>query len=54
MERLSKFISRCGIASRRKSEEIILSGMVKVNNDIVLEPHYSVDYTKDIVTIDIM
>ncbi|MCX5806876.1 MAG: pseudouridine synthase [Proteobacteria bacterium] len=52
MERLSKFISRCGIASRRKSEEIILSGMVKVNNDIVLEPQYSVDYTKDIVTID--
>jgi 23S rRNA pseudouridine2605 synthase len=52
MERLSKFISRCGIASRRKSEEIILSGIVKVNDNIILEPQYNVDYTKDIVTID--
>jgi 23S rRNA pseudouridine2605 synthase len=52
MERLSKFISRCGVASRRKSEDIILSGIVKVNNNIVTEPQYSVDFTKDIVTIN--
>ncbi|MBQ1506834.1 MAG: rRNA pseudouridine synthase [Ruminococcus sp.] len=29
--RLQKFISQCGIASRRKAEELILGGHVKVN-----------------------
>ena len=29
--RLQKFISQCGIASRRKAEEMILNGSVKVN-----------------------
>lgn len=29
--RLQKFISRCGIASRRKAEELILQGKVKIN-----------------------
>ncbi|MDO4830415.1 MAG: pseudouridine synthase [Clostridia bacterium] len=29
--RLQKFISQCGIASRRKAEELILNGSVKVN-----------------------
>ncbi|HCA04405.1 MAG TPA: pseudouridine synthase [Ruminococcaceae bacterium] len=29
--RLQKFISQCGIASRRKAEELILQGRVKVN-----------------------
>ena len=29
--RLQKFLSECGVASRRKSEELIESGAVKVN-----------------------
>ena len=29
--RLQKFISQCGVASRRKAEELILQGKVKVN-----------------------
>ena len=29
--RLQKFIAQCGIASRRKAEELILQGKVKVN-----------------------
>ncbi len=29
--RLQKFISQCGVASRRKAEELILQGSVKVN-----------------------
>ena len=29
--RLQKYISQCGIASRRKAEELILAGHVKVN-----------------------
>lgn len=35
MERLQKFISECGIASRRKAEELILAGKVKVNGETV-------------------
>lgn len=35
MERLQKYISECGIASRRKTEELILAGKVKVNGEIV-------------------
>ena len=29
--RLQKFLAQCGIASRRKAEELILQGKVKVN-----------------------
>ena len=35
MERLQKFLSECGVASRRKSEELIVNGKVKVNGVIV-------------------
>ncbi|MDD6272853.1 MAG: pseudouridine synthase [bacterium] len=37
MERLQKYLSACGVASRRKSEELILNGKVKVNGVIVCE-----------------
>ena len=37
MERLQKYMSECGIASRRKSEELILAGKVSVNGEIVKE-----------------
>lgn len=37
MERLQKYLSSCGIASRRKSEELILAGKVKVNGKTVRE-----------------
>ena len=30
MERLQKFLSECGVASRRKSEELILKGKVSI------------------------
>ncbi len=30
-ERLQKIIAKCGVASRRKAEELILEGLVKVN-----------------------
>lgn len=35
MERLQKFLSECGVASRRKSEELIVSGKVKINGKVV-------------------
>ncbi len=33
-ERLQKFLSECSVASRRKSEELIREGKVKVNGRI--------------------
>jgi len=36
-ERLQKYMASCGVASRRKCEEIILSGKVKVNGTIINE-----------------
>ena len=37
MERLQKVMASCGIASRRKAEEMITKGLVKVNGNIVTE-----------------
>jgi len=36
-ERLHKYLARCGIASRRKCEELIAAGRVTVNDMIVVE-----------------
>ena len=36
-ERLQKYLARCGIASRRKCEELILQGKIKVNGNVVTE-----------------
>ncbi len=47
MIRLQKFLADCGICSRRKAEEYILSGKVKVNNNIVTELGTKVDEIKD-------
>ena len=35
MERLNKFIASCGICSRRKADELIQSGRIKVNGEVV-------------------
>lgn len=43
MERLQKYLSSCGIASRRKSEELILEGKVKVNNEIITTLGYKIN-----------
>jgi len=51
-ERLSKYLSNSGIASRRKCDDIIISGRVKVNDITVLEPFYRVLPNKDNVTVD--
>lgn len=50
--RLQKFMAQCGIASRRKSEEIIISKRVKVNGKIITELGYKIDPLHDIVTVD--
>ncbi len=43
MERLQKFIASSGLTSRRKAEELITSGKVKVNGKIVTELGTKVD-----------
>ena len=37
MERLQKVIAHAGVASRRKAEQLILDGKVKVNDKVVRE-----------------
>lgn len=50
--RINKYIASCGVASRRKAEEIILDRRVKVNGEIVSELSFNIDENKDIVEID--
>ena len=50
--RLNAFLAACGVASRRKAENIILSGRVQVNGKIVLAPFFQVDTSNDTVTLD--
>jgi 23S rRNA pseudouridine2605 synthase len=40
--RLQKYMAKSGVASRRKSEEIITAGRVKVNGIVVKEMGYIV------------
>ena len=51
MERLQKYLSTCGVASRRKSEELIIQGKVKVNGKVVNELGFK-DNDNDNITVD--
>ncbi|MBE6054791.1 MAG: rRNA pseudouridine synthase [Clostridium sartagoforme] len=51
-ERLQKYMARCGVASRRKCEELILSGKVKVNDKIINELGVKINLDVDIVFYD--
>ena len=51
-ERLQKFIAKQGICSRRKAEEYITSGRIKVNGNTVIELGTKINSAKDIVEID--
>ena len=50
-ERLQKLLSRCGAASRRKAEELILAGRVRVNGNTA---HLgdSADASEDVIELD--
>lgn len=50
--RLNKYISECGIASRRKSDELISNGRVSVNGSIILELGTKIDTDIDEISID--
>lgn len=50
-ERLQKFMASCGVASRRKCEELIINGSVRVNESIVTNLGFKVDPDKDRVYV---
>lgn len=50
--RLQKFISRAGYCSRRHAEELILSGKVTVNGQIVTQLGTKIDPEKDRVEVE--
>ena len=50
--RINKYIASCGVASRRKAEELILNKKVKVNGNIIEELSYQVNEEIDIVEVD--
>ena len=52
IERLQKFLANSGVASRRKCEELILAGRVKVNGETVKELGRKIDSDKDVIEFD--
>ncbi|KIL38200.1 RNA pseudouridine synthase [Gordoniibacillus kamchatkensis] len=52
MERLQKVLAEAGVASRRKSEELIASGRVEVNGQTVTALGVKVDPAKDVIKVD--
>ncbi len=51
-ERLQKYMASCGVASRRKCEDIILEGRVKVNGIKIKELGTKIIRDKDIIKVD--
>jgi 23S rRNA pseudouridine2605 synthase len=52
MMRLQQFIAKCGVTSRRKAEELMLEGAVKVNGKTITEMGYKVDENNDSVKVN--
>jgi 23S rRNA pseudouridine2605 synthase len=52
LERLQKILSRAGISSRRKAEELIEAGRVRVNGRVVTELGTRADPRRDGVEVD--
>ena len=50
--RLQKYMAQCGVASRRKSEEIIAAGRVTVDGQVVTTPGFDIDPNKNEVRVD--
>jgi 23S rRNA pseudouridine2605 synthase len=50
-ERLQKIIARAGVASRRHAEQLILSGQVRVNGEVVRELGSKADRSRDRIEV---
>lgn len=51
-QRLSKVMAACGVAARRKCEELIFAGKVTVNGEKILVPQTLVDPSKDKIVVE--
>lgn len=51
LERLQKIISRAGVASRRHAEELIVSGQVEVNGQVITELGTKADSERDSIRV---
>ena len=52
LERLQKYMARAGVASRRKCEELIRKGCVKINGRIITDMGIKVDPDVDIIQVN--
>lgn len=50
--RIQKLLSRAGVASRRKAEELMVQGRVRVNGEVVTTLGARVDPERDVVEVD--
>ncbi len=50
--RLNKFLSHCGVASRRTADELIEQGRVEINGNVVTELGTRINPEKDTVAVD--
>lgn len=48
-ERLQKYLAECGIASRRKCEELIMEGHIRVNGNTITEMGIKIDPSIDTI-----
>lgn len=49
--RIQKYMAQCGVASRRKSEELIQKGLVMVNGITIHEPGFPVEPEQDEIIV---
>ncbi len=47
--RLDKFLTSCGLGSRKEVIKLLKSKKIKVNQEIIKDPAYKIDPEKDIV-----
>lgn len=50
--RLDKFLVECGIGSRKEVKEIISSGQVRINDELIKSPKINLDEIKDTVKLN--
>lgn len=50
--RINQFLARCGVASRRGAEELVLTGRVRVNGSLIKDLTYQVNEEVDLVLVD--
>jgi pseudouridine synthase len=50
--RINKFLAACGVASRRKTEQFVLEGRVKLNGKVITDLATDVDEENDRVSLD--